>query len=405
MKILMLTPYLPYPPSSGGQIRSYNLIKNLAAKHEITLFSLIKNDNERQYISELAKYCVKVRVFRRASHPWTLKNIFQTGFSLYPFLVIRNLSNEEKKAVAEELKQNTYDLIHAETFYVMPHLPKVSIPVVLVDQTIEFQVYQHFAESVHRPLWKLLKPLLYLDVLKIKFWELKFWRKADKVVAVSEADKEKMLSLVKSLEVGVVPNGAGEDLMSVWRQRKPEKRPTIFFQANYDWLQNVEAAENLARHVFPLVKKAVPEVQCWIVGQKAAEKVGFLSSEDLKVVDLDNSDIEGVIDAYRRASVFVAPLEGPGGTRLKILAAMAAGVPVVSSRVGIEGISARDGQEVLIANNWKEMARKVALLLENKELYKKLATAARRLVEEEYSYQSAALKLDKIYQEVANAKK
>jgi len=401
----MLTPYLPYPPSSGGQIRSYNLIKNLAAKHEITLFSLIKNDSEQQYISELTKYCAKVRIFRRASHPWTLKNIFQTGFSLYPFLVVRNLSNEEKKAVTEELEQNTYDLIHAETFYVMPHLPRVSIPVILVDQTIEFQVYQHFAESVHHPLWKLLKPLLYLDVLKIKFWELKFWRKANKVVAVSEADKEKMLSLVKNLDVGVVPNGAGEDLMSVWWQRKPEKRPTIFFQANYDWLQNVEAAENLANHVFPLIKKAVPEAQCWIVGQKAAEKVGFLASKDLKIVNLDNSDIEGVINAYRRASVFVAPLEGPGGTRLKILAAMAAGVPVVSSRVGIEGVAARDGREVLVADNWEKMAHQTTLLLKDKKLYQKIATAARKLVEKEYSYQSAALKLDKIYREVANAQK
>ena len=143
----MLTPYLPYPPSSGGQVRSYNLIKNLAKDHDITLFSLIKNDGERKFIGELEKYCRKVRVFNRPAKPWTLKNILRTGFSRYPFLVIRNLSEEEKNAVKEELALEKYDLIHAETFYVMPHIPETEIPILLVDQTIEFQVYQHFEKS------------------------------------------------------------------------------------------------------------------------------------------------------------------------------------------------------------------------------------------------------------------
>lgn len=401
MKVLMLTPYLPYPPSSGGQVRSYNLIKNLAEKHEITLFSLIKDDKEKRYIKELQKYCSKVRVFSRPSKPWTLKNIIRTGFSLFPFVVVRNFSEEEREAVIEELRSKKYDLIHAETFYVMPHIPDTQVPVILVDQTIEFQVYQHFVETVDITLLKLLKPLLYIDVFKIKCWELKFWEKARKVVAVSESDKRKMLTLVRNLDVGVVPNGAGEDLMAVWGKRKPEKKPTIFFQANFDWLQNVEAAQNLANKVFPLVKKKLKGVQCWIVGQGAVGKISDLEAADLKIVDLDNSNIEGVIDAYRRATVFVAPLEGPGGTRLKILAAMAAGVPVVSSKVGIEGIDTKDGEEVFVAETWQEMADKAVLLIKNKKTYQNMVEAARRLIEEKYSYQSVAKTLDKIYREVA----
>jgi len=97
MKVLMLTPYLPYPPSSGGQVRSYNLIKNLAKDHQITLFSLIKNDNELKYVKELEKFCRKVEIFKRSENPWTLKNILRTGFSFYPFLVIRNLASKEKR--------------------------------------------------------------------------------------------------------------------------------------------------------------------------------------------------------------------------------------------------------------------------------------------------------------------
>ena len=162
----MLTPYLPYPLLTGGQTRSYNLIKRLSKLgHDITLFSLVKSDKEKKYVYELEKYCKEVRVFKRPGKPWTLTNIFKTGFSLFPFLVVRNWADGEKSAVGEKLKKENFDLIHAETFYVMPHIPETNIPIVLVDQTIEYKVYQHYVENYKFPL---LKPLFYLDVAKLK---------------------------------------------------------------------------------------------------------------------------------------------------------------------------------------------------------------------------------------------
>ncbi|MBI3954513.1 hypothetical protein HY333_00565, partial [Candidatus Collierbacteria bacterium] len=142
MKILMLTPYLPYPDSSGGQIRTQNLLKHLRLEHELTLFSLIKSREEKKYIPILERnFCKKVKVFERPPRPWMLRNILRTGFSLNPFLIVRNFSQKAKQAIAEELRTNHYDLIHAETFYAMPHIPPTNLPVVLVDQTIEYQVY------------------------------------------------------------------------------------------------------------------------------------------------------------------------------------------------------------------------------------------------------------------------
>ena len=402
MKILMLTPYLPYPPSSGGQVRSYNLIKNLAKDHQITLFSLIKHDSELKYVKELEKFCVKVKVFKRSEKPWTLRNILKTGFSLYPFLVIRNLAQGEKEALEKELSENNYDLIHAETFYVMPNISKTKIPILLVEQTIEYQVYQHYAQNSHQ--W-FLKPLFYLDVAKIKFWETKFWQRAQKVVAVSKSDKRKMQELVPGLDVNVVPNGAGEDLLAVWSQRKKNPKPIVFFQANFLWLQNVEAAILLAEGIFPLIKKKIPQASCWIVGQAAREKIGRLTGPDVKIIDLNIDDIEGVKEAYRRATVFVAPLKGPGGTRLKILGAMAAGVPVVTSSVGIEGIEAKKDREVLIENQEKDLAQAVVKLIKEPKLYQKIIKSARELVEKKYSYQAIAKILDKLYQEVGFAKR
>ncbi len=164
----MLTPYLPYPLLSGGQIRTYNLLKKLAKNHEVTLFALIKEDSELQYIPELEKYCRKVKVFKRSNKPFTIQNILKTAFSSYPFLVMRNHVPQTIKAVERELSSQQYDLIHAETFYMMPHIPVTTIPTILVEQTIEHLGYESYAKRVK---WPFLKPFLYFDIAKIKKWE------------------------------------------------------------------------------------------------------------------------------------------------------------------------------------------------------------------------------------------
>lgn len=391
----MLTPYLPFPPSSGGQIRSYNLIKHLSKKHDITLYSLIKSNNERKYISELQKYCQKVKVFKRAEKPWTLANILKTGFSAYPFVVIRNLSKEEKEDVAQALLNEHFDIIHAETFYVGPQIPETSIPIVLVDQTIEYQVYQHYVET-----FKIapLRPLLWVDVLKIKYWETYYWKKAARVVAVSEADAKKMHSLASNLQVSVVPNGVGEDLMV---DTPLHFSKTLLFVGNFEWMQNIEAAGILAREVFPLILKKMPDVLLTIAGQHT-EKIVNLKADNIRLVDLKIEDIEGIKRAYRESGILVAPLYGPGGTRLKILGAMASKLPVVTTHIGIEGIEAVNGQSVLYGKTPKELAALTIQLLQDQKLYKKIAFSARELVENKYTYNAIAAKLDSIYEEARN---
>ncbi|MBI4157449.1 glycosyltransferase, partial [Candidatus Woesebacteria bacterium] len=307
MKVLMLTPYLPFPPSSGGQIRSYNLLKHLSKKHEITLFSLIKDDAEKEYVGELKKYCRKVFVFKRSRSPWTLRNILLTGFGPYPFLVIRNLAPIEKRAVEEELKTQKYDLIHAETFYVMPHLPPAKTPVLLVEQTIEYLVYKHYVESVKNPL---VRALLGIDVAKLKYWESSYWRKADKVVAVSGADKKEMHNLVPALDVSLVPNGVNLEFFKI-KKSWAAKEPRVLFVANFKWLQNAEAAELLMKSVFPLIKKEVPTAKLWIVGQHIPKKIASYTGGRVIVDNLKENDEESIKNAYFNASVFVSPLRGP----------------------------------------------------------------------------------------------
>lgn len=390
----MLTPYLPYPPSSGGQIRSYNLIKQLSKKHQITLCSLIKYDEEEKYVDQLKQYCENVYIFKRAEKPWTLINILKTGLSLHPFLVVRNFSTIEKKIIAKILAQEKFDIIHAETFYVSPHIPDTEVPLVLVDQTIEYQVYQHYVQQF-RP--KILRPLLYLDVLKIKFWEIYYWKKASMVVAVSERDEKIMKQLVPGLKVSVIPNGVGEDLIG---DIPLHYSKTLMFMGNYAWLQNIEAARILVKEVFPLILQEVPDTKLVIAGQNT-DKISNLQSPSVTLINLKMEDIEGVKKAYQTSGILVAPLYGPGGTRLKILGAMASKLPVVTTDVGIEGIEAVNGVAAFYGKSPKELAALAIKLLNNRNLYNTVALNGRRLVEKSYAYSAIAQKLDDVYRQVS----
>ncbi|KKR50750.1 MAG: hypothetical protein UT88_C0044G0001, partial [Candidatus Woesebacteria bacterium GW2011_GWD2_40_19] len=339
----------------------------------------------------------KVKVFKRSKSPWTLRNILLTGFGPYPFLVIRNLSPYETKAVQEEITQVDYDLIHAETFYVMPHIPETKTPILLVEQTIEYLVYKHYVEGIKNPI---LRSLLSIDVAKLKYWETKFWKKADGVVAVSESDRKEMLKLVPNLKVNLVPNGVNLDFFKEkdsWHS--PEFK--ILFIANFKWLQNVEAAELLLKEVFPRVHAKSPKVKVWVVGQHIPEEILKYKSENIIIDNLSEDDQEGIRNAYYESSVFVSPLRGPGGTRLKHLAAMAAKLPLVTTSVGAEGLGAADGREVIIRDTSKEIADATLRILGNEKLAKKIAENARKLVEQKFSWYKMGEYLDKIYEKTA----
>ena len=393
MKVLMLTPYLPYPDSSGGQIRTLNLLKHLCKTNEITLFSLIKDEKENENIKHLLKYCKKVVTFKRSKSPWTLKNILKTGFSMDPFLIVRNSAPGVREAVTKELQQNKYDIIHAETFYVMQHIPKTDLPVVLVDQTIEYLVYQHYVnETAH---W-LLKPLLQIDVEKLKASEINNWNRATQVVAVSEADKAEMLKLDPALDVKIVPNGVNLDLF----QKKTNwntKDKSILFVSNFKWLQNVEAAHLLINKVFPLVQKSIPDVKLWIVGQFVPEDILAKASEEIIVKSIPEDDVQTIVDSMHNASVFASTIKGPGGTRLKNLAAMASQLPIVSTKVGMEGLMIEPDKHALIGDTNQKIAQNIIKVIKSPVLAEQIAKNARQHVEDHFDYATITQLLDEIY--------
>lgn len=392
-KVLMLTPYLPYPLLSGGQIRTYNLLKQLAKRYKITLFALIKSHSERRHVRELKKYCHEVQVFKRSRKPFTLSNIIRTGFSSYPFLVIRNRVPEIVPAVEKALLAN-YDIIHAETFYMMPHLPKTKVPIILVEQTIEYLGYESYAQKAP---WY-LRPLLSIDIAKIKYWEKFYWNRADRLILMSEDDRSLVSKkLTNPHKTAVVANGVDTAWFSAKKRQEPSQ-PTLLSVGTFRWLPNVEAVDFLLDKIWPLVKEKLPSAKLWVVGNEPTQEVIDRQKKDpsLQVT----GGIPDIRDAFAKSHVLIAPVLSGKGTRYKVLEAMAAGTTVVATPLAVEGLQIKHGQHALIGQTTEELVLLATKALKDAELRKKLATQAKKFVKKYYDWQHIANQLDNIYQTI-----
>lgn len=396
MNILMLTPYLPYPLLSGGQIRTYNLLKQISKTHKVTLFALIKDENEKQYIAELEKYCAKVKVFKRSEKPFTISNIMRTAISSFPFLVIRNHVPEVITAVQKELNQTAYDLIHAETFYMMPHIPPTTIPTILVEQTIEYVGYESYAEQA--PLW--IRPLLNIDIRKIKKWEQHYWKQADQLVVMSDEDKafiENTLGLDHPIEV--VANGVDIEWFSKKKKKLP-KDPTILFVGTFKWLPNIEAVRYLVKKVWPHILEKMPTAKLHIVGNAPTTEIKNFEHAYNNITVLGR--VDDIRDAFCESHVLIAPVFSGKGTRYKVLEAMASNTPLVATPIAVEGLSIENGTHALIGKTESELASLTTSLLSDTQLQKKLSTNGKAFVSKTYNWETIAHKLNSIYDTIGS---
>lgn len=396
MNILIVSSFLPYPLFSGGNVRLYNLLKYLSSKHTVTLVCEKRPGQSQKERVEIEKLGVKVLTVNRKKQ-WSVYNILRSGFSTQPFLLVGHHLPEMTQVIQNELKTKTYDLIHVETFYVLQNLPKTTLPVLLVEHNIEYLVYKRFAEKA--PLF--LKPLLNLDVLKIKKAEENAWRKAKKVVTVSQEDKRS----IGREDTEVIANGVdlAKFKLKKMQDMKDQKKYKILYIGDYKWIQNTDAAKYIVSEVWPRLLQILEshvlktEMKLWIVGRNMPQSLKDLGRNDESIIFDDNNRME-TQDIFSEASVLLSPKRVGGGTSYKILEAMAVGTPVITTPLGLEGLSIKEEQDVLVANDAKELAEQVIRVLSDQNLYESLSENGRKRVEEQYDWQAIGKKLEEVYQ-------
>lgn len=391
--ILMITPYIPRLHQSGGQRHSFFTLKYLSQTNNITLICYSRNEDG---LEDVKKYCKKVIIVKRST-TWSLRNILATGFGLYPFLLVNYINREFRHAIENEINNGKFDIIHCDCLYPMANIPKTNIPTILVDVTIEYAIYQHFADSLTG--WKkIFRPLLMIDVLKLKYWETKYWRETDTVIMFSHEDQEFVAKITGRKDIKIFEDAVDPEYFNLPPKTKKSTNPTILFGcSNMKWMQNRESVEMILKDYWPQIKNRYPTAQLIIVGRNANEFFGKYISNDIIVTEADTNGPKDPQYYYEHSWILLAPMGSGGGTRNKFLEGMTYGLPVITNPEGGMGnIKIKNYHHAIVCPK-NEILSNVYKLFDDKKYRQSMGQAAIKLIKNNYSFDQSVNKLNQIY--------
>jgi len=390
----MITPYIPQLGQSGGQRHSYYTLKYLSQTNDITLICYSRNENG---LIEIKKFCKKIIIVKRGK-TWSIKNILMAGFSWYPFLLINYINSEFRNTIVNEINTNQYDLVHCDCLYPMPNIPKINIPLIMVDVTIEYAIYQHFANSLSG--WKkILKPLLMLDVFKLKYWETRYWQKTDTVIMFSQEDQEFVKKITGRKDIQIFEDAVDPEYFKLAQKTARSSNPTILLGvSNMKWMQNRESVEMTLQNYWPEIIKRYPNCQLYIVGRNAPDYFGKYQSPSIIVAE---ADIEGLPKDpqyyHEYCWIQLAPMKSGGGTRNKFLEGMIFGQPIITNpQGGMGNIKIKNYYHAIVCPK-NEILTNIYKLFDDKKYRDTMGKAASELIKNNYSFDQSVKKLNQIY--------
>jgi glycosyltransferase involved in cell wall biosynthesis len=425
MKILFLTPQYPYPPHKGTTIRNFNLIAGLAARHEIDLLTFAElesigdgsigeesigegsigegsiGDGSIGDGSRLLQVCRRVEAVQAPTRTM-LRRAVETLLRPQPDMALRLWSRRFADGLAAWLRERAYDVIQVEgiemaRYGLLSRRLAPSARLVFDDHNAEWLLQQrtYLAERRLRG-WSIGAIYSLIQTWKLRRFERTVCRAADRVVAVSQADAGAIRQLDPGLSVTVVTNGVDTARYRPGIVAPIESgHPAMVFSGTMDFRPNVDAALWFADYVLPKVRAAVPDAVFVIVGQRPHPRLNVLRGRD-------GIHITGAVEDVRPylagASIYVVPLRMGGGTRLKVLEAMAMGAPIVSTSMGVDGFEVTHAHEALIADAPDSFAAEVVKAVDDADLRLSLRANARRFVESRYDWRAIVPKMEKVYE-------
>ncbi len=396
MRILFLTQLLPYPPDSGPKIRMYYVLRYLAERHEVTLVALVRGNEREEDVAHLRGLCQTVHTVHLSRS--ALRNGYFLARSLLagqPFTIVRDRVPEEDRLLDRLLVTGNYDAFHADQLYTAQYgLSRLSlngVKTVVDKHNAYFAMVQRLADVERNPL---KRRLLTREAHLLADYEATVCRSYDHVLTVTDHDREVLGKLSgqpdKMLTVPICVDT--EVLQPVERVHGAYELTMV---GSMFYPPNVDGVCWFIREVYPVVQAAYPEVKLNVIGARPAPAIRQLAAKNSTI------HVAGYVDDLtpylRRTAAMIVPLRSGSGMRVKIVDALARGVPVVSTTVGAEGLDVIPGRHLLVADRPAGFAEALLRLLRDPDWGQRLARAGRHLAETRYHWRRIYTALDEIY--------
>jgi len=390
MKILVLDEEFPFPLNTGKRIRSFNLTKRIAQRHELHYLAYATGNSEAfKELERAGIYPIAV------SHHVPPKSgvlfyfrLLMNLFSKYPYIVTSHYSKIFQKHLEDALDRIRPDLIICEwSPYAIFGKNITDTKIIIVAHNVESRIWERYYENEPHPIkkWYIKK-----QMQKVARFEHAVFNWADGATAVSAIETQEIQSYNPLLNVETVENGVDLQYFVPDYNRRVGKE--LIFVGSMNWRPNQDAIKYFVEDIFPLVLEKDNDIIANFVGQNPPPFIEKLN-------DIPGIKIVGRVDDVRpyvhNGAVYIVPLRIGGGTRLKIIEALAMGKAVVSTRVGAEGLNVTDGQDIMLADTPEEFADKIMVLMHDAQLRNKLGAAGRKLVESFYGWDMLADKLER----------
>jgi glycosyltransferase involved in cell wall biosynthesis len=404
MRLLFITPYLPSPPRFGGQRRLDGLMRGVAHANDVSLLSLVDPaEDSSDRVRTALTYCREVKIvphFRSVAEGLH-KRALQAGSLLSPFSFehVAYTCSALQAAFDDLVAREAFDIIQFEYAQMASTLTTTSahIPHVLDEHNVEYDVLRRTAMAEGGLVRKTYNAA---NWRKLRAEERSVWRRFDGTTLTSERDRDLLLEDAPLARARVVPNGV--DVAEFAPDAQPAVEPdTVLFFGAINYYPNTDGILFFLRHVLPKLKMRRPGVRVRIVGQKPPPEIASWSDPAVEVIGY----VDDVRPHIARAAVIVVPLRIGGGTRLKVLEAMAMGKAIVSTPLGAEGIDVVSGRDVLLGDDADALVEHLGSVLDSNDLARRLGSAARELAAARYSWRASAAILSDFHAELVQIKR
>jgi len=385
------------PLDTGGKIRSFNLVRELARNHEVTVFTFYgshPNDSHKQLKQHFHQVvCVPIQLPEPRGVAEAL-DYARNLFSSRPYTLAKYCRPLVTQRLLELVRKEKFDIILCDFLFsadVIPwHWPCCKV---LFTHNVEEQIWRRHFEVTRNPIWKAVS---WREFRTMRSAERHYVRLADHVLAVSENDRSYFATYAAAGKITVIPTGVDTDYFRPTTEAA--QGDIMVFTGSMDWLPNEDAIEYFAENILPRIRTEVPTAKLRVVGRRLSQRLRTLASKTpgLEMI----GEVPDIRPHVHNASIFVVPLRIGGGTRIKIFEAMAMGRVVVSTDVGAEGLPVRHNENIILADRPEDFARQVVELMRNPLLRTQIGRAARGLVEENYSWGSVARVFDTVFRRV-----